>query len=57
LALGEDGTAVEFGNLDLEGVGEGVRWAGAEVATRWTGYMDGAIRSGRKAAGEVVASL
>ncbi len=34
-----------------------IHWAGAEVATRWTGYMDGAIRSGRQAAAEVTASL
>ena len=34
-----------------------IHWAGAEVATRWTGYMDGAIRSGRQAAQEVVESL
>lgn len=34
-----------------------IHWAGAEVATRWTGYMDGAIRSGREAAASVAASL
>ena len=34
-----------------------IHWAGAEVATRWTGYMDGAIRSGREAAAAVAASL
>ena len=27
-----------------------VVWAGAETATRWTGYMDGAVRSGEDAA-------
>ena len=34
-----------------------IHWAGAETATRWTGYMDGAVSSGRRAAAEVVASL
>ena len=34
-----------------------IHWAGAEVATRWTGYMDGAIRSGREAAAAAAASL
>jgi monoamine oxidase len=34
-----------------------IHWAGAETATRWTGYMDGAVSSGRRAAGEVLASL
>jgi monoamine oxidase len=31
-----------------------VHWAGAETATRWCGYMDGAVRSGERAAGEVL---
>ena len=30
-----------------------VHWAGTETATRWTGYMDGAVRSGERAAAEV----
>ncbi len=33
-----------------------IHWAGAETSTIWNGYMDGAIRSGRRAAGEVLAS-
>jgi len=32
-------------------------WAGTETATVWTGYMDGAIRAGRRAAGEALAAL
>jgi monoamine oxidase len=32
-----------------------VSWAGAESVSRWTGYMDGAIRSGERAASEVLA--
>jgi monoamine oxidase len=34
-----------------------LHWAGAETATRWTGYMDGAIRSGEDAAAAVLARL
>ena len=32
-----------------------VHWAGTETATRWMGYFDGAIQSGRRAAAEVTA--
>jgi monoamine oxidase len=31
-----------------------IHWAGAETATVWNGYMDGAIRSGERAAAEVL---
>ena len=31
-----------------------VHWAGSETATTWCGYMDGAVRSGDRAAGEVL---
>jgi monoamine oxidase len=34
-----------------------VHWAGAEVATFWNGYMDGAVRSGEVAAREVQKAL
>jgi monoamine oxidase len=32
-----------------------IHWAGTETAEVWCGYMDGAVRSGRRAAGEVLA--
>jgi monoamine oxidase len=32
-------------------------WAGAETATVWNGYMDGAVQSGERAASEVLAAL
>ncbi len=32
-----------------------VHWAGTETATTWSGYMDGAIQSGERAAAEVLA--
>ena len=31
-----------------------LHWAGAETATVWSGYMDGAVQSGQRAAAEVV---
>jgi monoamine oxidase len=34
-----------------------IHWAGAETATAWNGYMDGAIGSGREAARAVLAVL
>ena len=34
-----------------------LHWAGAEIAHRWSGYMDGAVRSGEAAAAEVQAAL
>jgi monoamine oxidase len=32
-----------------------VSWAGTETADRWMGFMDGALRSGQRAALEVLA--
>jgi monoamine oxidase len=34
-----------------------LHWAGAETATVWNGYMDGAVRSGERAAAEVLSDL
>jgi len=34
-----------------------VHWAGTETATVWSGYMDGAVSSGQRAAAEVTAAL
>lgn len=34
-----------------------IHWAGAETATTWNGYMDGAVRSGEDAAVAVAAQL
>jgi monoamine oxidase len=44
-----------FGKLLREPAGR-IHWAGTETATRWMGYMDGAIQSGKRAAAEVLAS-
>lgn len=34
-----------------------IHWAGTETATTWCGYMDGAVRSGERAAAEADAAL
>lgn len=34
-----------------------LHWAGAETATVWSGYMDGAVQSGERAADEVLGTL
>ncbi|MCL4695214.1 MAG: FAD-dependent oxidoreductase, partial [Candidatus Hydrogenedentes bacterium] len=36
---------------------ERIHWAGAETATEWNGYMEGAVRSGERAAAEVLARM
>ncbi len=35
----------------------GIHWAGTETAHYWTGYLDGAVTAGRRAAKEAVAAL
>jgi monoamine oxidase len=34
-----------------------IHWAGTETATAWTGYMDGAVQAGKRAAAEALAEL
>src|SRR5439155_393503 len=34
-----------------------IHWAGTETSTYWNGYMDGAVRSGERAAQEALAAL
>ena len=34
-----------------------IHWAGTETSSYWAGYMDGAVRSGRRAAVEVLGAL
>jgi len=50
------GTLLAYGSRIREPVGR-IHWAGTETATYGTGYMDGAVRSGERAAGEVLAQL
>jgi monoamine oxidase len=47
-------TWTSYGHALRASVGR-LHWAGAETATVWMGYMDGAIRSGERAASEVLA--
>jgi monoamine oxidase len=50
------GTLLDFGPAIRTPVGR-IHWAGTETATLWAGYMDGAVRSGERAAAEVLARL
>lgn len=36
---------------------DGIYWAGTETANEWTGFLDGAVRSGKRAADEVHRAL
>ena len=49
------GTWTQYGRLLRRPEGL-VHWAGAETSEVWNGYMDGAIRSGERAAREVLAA-
>src|SRR3954466_380006 len=46
------GVLLDFGTAIRQPVGR-IHWAGTETATYWNGYMDGAVRSGERAAEEV----
>ncbi len=46
----------EYGSALRAPIGN-LHWAGAETATVWNGYMDGAVSSGERAAAEVRAAL
>lgn len=50
------GTLTEFGTALRQPVGP-IHWAGTETSTFWNGYMDGAVRSGERAASEVLGTL
>jgi monoamine oxidase len=50
------GTLVAYGPQIREPVGR-IHWAGTETSTYWNGYMDGAVRSGERAAAEVLSAL
>jgi len=50
------GTMVAHGSAIRTAVDRS-HWAGTETATYWNGYMDGAVRSGERAAPEVLAQL
>ena len=50
------GTLGDFGEALREPV-DRIHWAGTETSTYWNGYMDGAVRSGERAADEVLAEI
>jgi monoamine oxidase len=50
------GTMTAFGSAIRTPFGR-VHWAGTETSTYWTGYMDGAVRAGKRAATEVLERL
>jgi monoamine oxidase len=50
------GAILEYGQAMRDPIGL-VHWAGTETAVRWSGYMDGAVESGDRAASEVLAAL
>jgi monoamine oxidase len=47
------GTLLAYGPALRRPVGR-IHWAGTETSTYWNGYMDGAVRSGERAAAEVL---
>src|SRR4051794_37393832 len=49
-------TLYDFGEALREPHGR-IHWAGTETSTYWNGYMDGAVRSGERAAKEALANL
>ena len=50
------GVLLDYGTAIREPAGL-IHWAGTETSTFWNGYMDGAVRSGERAAREVLAAL
>src|SRR5579875_3529160 len=50
------GALLAYGPWLRQPVGR-IHWAGTETSTYWNGYMDGAVRSGERAAGEVLQAL
>jgi monoamine oxidase len=50
------GTLIDFGSALRAPTGR-IHWAGTETSTYWNGYMDGAVRSGERAAAEALAEL
>jgi monoamine oxidase len=56
VGIAPPGLLTTYGAALREPVGR-IHWAGTETSTYWNGYMDGAIRSGERAAREVLAAL
>jgi monoamine oxidase len=56
VGVAHPGTLTAHGHTLREVFGN-IHWAGTESSTFWVGYMDGAVRSGQRAAAEVLAAL
>lgn len=56
VAVSRPGVLTKYGTALREPVGP-IHWAGTETSDYWTGYMDGAVRSGRRAAREILDDL
>jgi monoamine oxidase len=56
VAIAGPGTLLAYGAANRQPVGR-VHWAGTETSTFWNGYMDGAVRSGERAAAEALSDL
>lgn len=56
VATTRPGALTDLGRALREPVGA-VHWAGTETSDYWTGYMDGAVRSGERAAQEIIDAL
>jgi monoamine oxidase len=50
------GVLLDYGPAIRAPVGR-IHWAGAETSDYWNGYMDGAVRSGARAAAEALAEV
>jgi monoamine oxidase len=51
-AIHAPGSLVKYGSAIRQPFGR-VHWSGTETSTYWSGYMDGAVRSGERASLEV----
>jgi monoamine oxidase len=49
-------TLLHFGEAMSQPIGP-VSWASTETATAWSGYMEGAVQAGQRAALEAIESL
>lgn len=56
VAFAPVGVLTQHGDAIREPIGR-IHFAGTETSTYWNGYMDGAVRSGERAAAEVLAAL
>ena len=56
VAIAGPGTLLAYGEQIRPASGR-VHFAGTETSTYWNGYMDGAVRSGERAAAEVLNTL